>query len=168
MAKLNPLLHPPLPLDVIQTRLCSKLPARDVRSVCRRLSDFPAPSRNAQVFTMASIIQDELQVKWSLSQIGSIFDIKKSTIHRIRTRGIINYETCIGHPTLLSSNQDVQVIEYITTSFARGFPVSPSHSASMYGKRSTNRRHVDGSSILFAVTPRSLIMQKHIRKRMRE
>jgi hypothetical protein len=93
--------------------------------VCRRLSDFPNPSRNAQVFALASIIQDELQMKWSLAQIGSIFDIHKGTVHRIRSQGTKDYEASIGHPTLLSSNEEVQVIQQVRTSFASGCPLSP-------------------------------------------
>jgi hypothetical protein len=91
-------------MDVIQARLCPKLSPRNARAVCRRLSQFPSPSRNAQVFALASIIPDEFQANWSLREIGLIFDINKGNVHRIRAQGILNYEACIGHLAFFTSH----------------------------------------------------------------
>jgi hypothetical protein len=93
--------------------------------VSRRLCDFPTLSRNAQVFALTSIIQDELHEKWSLAQIGSIFNINKGTVHRIRAQGTVDYETCIRHPAPLSPNDEDRVIEQIRTSFDGGKPLPP-------------------------------------------
>jgi hypothetical protein len=112
-------------MDIIHARLCSRLSPRDARIVSRRLCDFATPSRNPQVFALASIIQDELHEKWSLAQIGFIFNINNCTVHRIRAQGTVDYETCVGHPALLSPNDEDRVTEQVRTSFNGGTALSP-------------------------------------------
>jgi hypothetical protein len=76
-----------------------------------------------------------------LAQIGSIFNINKGTVHRIRAQGIVDYETSIGHPTLLSPSDEDQVIEQIRTAFDGGSPLSPKqlreHVRETFAKRAT-------------------------------
>jgi hypothetical protein len=98
MAKGNSLL---LPLEVHHTPRSPKLSPRDSRSVCRHRCDFRAPSRNPQVGALAEVIQGELRAEWTLSQIGSIFDISKGlsiAVKSIFIRPASRTQLC-SHPT---------------------------------------------------------------------
>jgi hypothetical protein len=60
-----------------------------------------------------------------MTQLGSVFGINKGIVHRICSKEMADFEAHLGHPCLLSADQEEHVIEYIGTSFASHCPVSP-------------------------------------------
>jgi hypothetical protein len=102
---------------------------------------------HGQVFNLALIIQEELQEKWGLNQIGSIFDINNETVHQIRVQRIIDDEGCIGHPALLASNEGSEMREHRSMSLVRDSSFRQHNSASTDAKGSENIPHVDQSGI---------------------
>jgi hypothetical protein len=116
---------PLIPLDIIQTQLCERISARDARSVIRRLSELETLTHNFQFVTLRCILRDELRAEWTMTQLGSVFDINKGIVHRICSKEMADFEAHVGHPCLLSADQEGHVIEYIGTSFVSHCPVSP-------------------------------------------
>jgi hypothetical protein len=115
---------PAISLDLIRTRLLLKTNPREARAIIR-LADYETPSRNSQIPALLSIVRDDLGDNWSSLEIGSIFNVNKGTIHRIRSHAIEDIEHDIGHTPILQPDKEANVMAYITDSFQRGSPVSP-------------------------------------------
>jgi hypothetical protein len=126
-------------LDLIRTRLLLKTNPREARAVIRRLADYETPSRNSQILALLSIVRDDLGYKWSYREIETIFNVNKGIVHRIRSDAIKDIEHDIGRPPILQSDEETNVIAYITDSFQRGSPVSPkqirAYVADAFGKQ---------------------------------
>jgi hypothetical protein len=116
---------PTISLDLIRTRLLLKTNPREARAIIRRLADYETPSRNSQMLTLRSLVRDNLGYNWSYREIGTIFNVNKGTVHRIRSDAIKDIEHDIGRPLILQPDEEANVMAYITDSFQRGLTVSP-------------------------------------------
>jgi hypothetical protein len=116
---------PPLPFPEICPRLALKVSSREARAIVRRLRDYDTPSRNSQILALLAIIHDELHYDWSHRDIGSVFNVNKGTVHRIRSEAMEEMKHETGRAPLLSEDQETQVIAFIASNFEGGSPVAP-------------------------------------------
>jgi hypothetical protein len=116
---------PAISLDLIRTRLILKTNSREARAIIRRLADYETPSRKSQILALLSIVRDDLGYNWSYREIGTIFNVNKGTVHRIRLDAIKDIEHDIGRPPILQPDEEANVMTYITDSFQRGSRLSP-------------------------------------------
>jgi hypothetical protein len=116
---------PAISSDLIRTRLLLKTNLREARTIIRRLADYETPSRNSQILALLSIVRDDLSYNWSYRKIGTIFNVNKVTVHRIRSDAIKDIEHDIGRPPISQPDEETNVMASITDSFQRGPPVSP-------------------------------------------
>jgi hypothetical protein len=70
------------------------------------------------------IVRDDVGYNWSHREIGTIFNVNRETVHRIRSDAIKDFEHDIGRPPILQPDGETNVMAYITDSFRRGSPVS--------------------------------------------
>jgi hypothetical protein len=91
------------------------------------------------MLALLSIVRDDLDYNWSYREIGTIFNVNKRTVHRIRSDEIKDTKHDIGRPPILQPDEGANVMAYITDSFQRGSPVSPkqirAYVADAFGKR---------------------------------
>jgi hypothetical protein len=116
---------PAISLDLVHTQLLLKANPREARAIIRRLADSETPSRNSQIPALLSIVRDDLGYHWSYRETGTIFNVNKGTVHRIRSDAIKDIEHDIGRPPILQPDEEENVMAYITDSFQRSSPVSP-------------------------------------------
>jgi hypothetical protein len=116
---------PAISLNLIRTRLLLNTNPREARAIIRRLADYETPSRNSQILALLSIVRDDLGYNWSHREIGTVFNVNKGTVHRIRSDAIKDIEHDSGRPPILQPDEEMNVMAYITDSFQRGSPVSP-------------------------------------------
>jgi hypothetical protein len=115
---------PAISLDLIRTRLLLNTNPCEARAIIRCLADYEMPSRNFQILALLSIISDDLGYNWSFREIGTIFNVNKGTVHRIRSDAINEIEHDIGRPAILQRDEEANVMADMTDSFQRGSPVS--------------------------------------------
>jgi hypothetical protein len=95
------------------------------RAIIHRLADYETPSRNSQILTLLSIVRDDLGYNWSYREIGTISNVNKGFVHRIRSDAIKDIAHDIGRPPILQLDEEANVMGYIANSFQRGSSVSP-------------------------------------------
>jgi hypothetical protein len=114
---------PATSLDLIRTRLLLKTTPCEARAI-HRLADYETPSRNFQILAPLSIVRDDLDYNCSYREIGTIFNVNKGTVRRIRSDAIKDIEHDTGRPSILEPDEEANVMTYMTDSFQRGSPVS--------------------------------------------
>jgi hypothetical protein len=90
---------------------------REAGAITRRLGDYETSTRNSQILAPLKIIRDELQFEWSCGDIGSLFDVKEGSVHRIRSQAMRDVQHDTGRPPLLSPDQETEVIGHIARTF---------------------------------------------------
>jgi hypothetical protein len=130
---------PAISLDLIGTRLLLKTIPREARVIICCLADYETPSRNSQRSALLSIVRDDLGYDWSNREIGTIFNVNKGTVRRIRSDAIKDIEHDIDRRPIIQPDEEANVMAYITDSFQRGSPVSPKQTrayvADAFGKQ---------------------------------
>jgi hypothetical protein len=98
---------------------------RDARAVIGRLADYETRSQNSHISAVIAIRPDQLQVDWSDRERGTIFQVNKETVHRVRSKGMSSIEHDAGRPTLLQSAEEACPIAHIADRFQARFPDLP-------------------------------------------
>jgi hypothetical protein len=165
--------RPAISLDPIRTRLRIKTNPREARAIIRRLADYGTPSRNSQITALFSIVHDDLGYNWSYREIGTILNVNKGIVHRIRSGAIKDTEHDFGRPLILQPDEETNATAYITDSFQRGSPVSPkqirAYAADAFGKQVSSswtwrfvKRHNQNMIAVVAVRPNVILGRQHL------
>jgi hypothetical protein len=157
---------PAISLDLIRTRLLLKTKPREARAIICRLADYETPSRNAQILALLSIIRDGLGYNWSYREIGTIFNVNKGTVHRIRSDAIKDFEHGIGRPLSYSRRKKRMSWPTLLIVFSAVHQCTRNKSAPMSLMRSGNRFRRHGHGGLSTVMRKRSNAPQHIPRRI--